>query len=167
MILHLSRWCYGPEETLGLLRFPIPMEDEPEPEKHYQLWTCEPSWQGNMPFLSCVPDGQYPMLAFDSPEHPACWILTPVPGRTGILIHPGNGVADSRGCICPGVTRSDMKVWQSRDAMDLLNYALQRDQTHTMVIGPAMAAKLTEPPPGDQVPDLKADATIREGEPIN
>ena len=167
MILHLSRWCYGPEETLGLLRFPIPMEDEPEPEKHYQLWTCEPSWQGNMPFLSCVPDGQYPLIAFDSPEHPDCWILTPVPGRTGILVHPGNGVANSRGCLLPGITRSDMKVWQSRDAMDLLNYVLQRDQAHTIVIGPAMAAKLIEPPLGDRVPDLKTDATIREGEPIN
>ena len=184
MVLQLGRWSYGPDETLGLLVFPIPVDDAPKPEKQYRLWTVEPGWAGNTPFLSCIPDGQYQMQAHDTPEHPASWIISPVPGRTGILIHAGNAAADSRGCICPGITRSDMKVWQSRDAMDILNYVLQRDAQHTILIGPSMGAKLPDADPertqeaadrldrigkdlGEPEPGPLPGATLGKGEPIN
>ena len=77
MNLQLVRYCYGPDHVAGLLKFGDNLE--------LSLWTLECPWRDNQIFVSCVPDGSYPLVAFDSPDHPDCWVLTPVPGRTGIL----------------------------------------------------------------------------------
>lgn len=156
-VLNLVRWAYGPEETLGLLKFPV-REDG---SSTYALWTVECPWQGNAPFMSAIPDGSYPLVAFESPKHPDSWVITPVPGRTGILIHAGNKVADVTGCVAVGITRSDMCVWESQDAMRLLNYVLNRSEQHTIHVGPGMGAQLANvdsqqndvQPSGDSGPD--------------
>ena len=137
MILNLIRYAYTPDETLGLLKFPVL-----EGSAKYNLWTVECPWLDNTPFASCIPDGEYSLQAFDSPDHPGCWVITPVPGRTGILIHPGNKVRDVTGCIAPGLTRTDVCVFNSRDACRLLNYVLDRNTTHQIVIGPGLGARL-------------------------
>ncbi len=154
MILHLIRFNYGPDCVEGQLKFPV-LDDG---TNKYNLWTLERAWDGmNTPFLSAIPDGTYPLIAFDSPKHPATWIVTPVPGRTHILLHPGNQVEDSRGCILPGLTRDPSKVWNSRDAMDLLNYVLNRNEQHTIVIGSGMGAKW-EPPNDIKAADSESDS---------
>lgn len=131
MILELVRYCYGPESTLGLLKF-----------GPHSVWTVEKPWRDNQVFQSCIPDGSYPLQAFDSKAHPRCWVITPVPGRTGILIHPGNTVRDVSGCIAPGLEYSGMTVRNSREAMRLLNYVLDRKEQHTIHIGPGMGARM-------------------------
>lgn len=140
MRIHLIRYAYTPDETLGLMKFPV-MDDG---SSRYSLWTVECPWNQNIPFLSAIPDGEYTVQAFDSVDHPNCWVITPVQGRTGILIHSGNSVDDVCGCIAPGLTRSGVKVWESRDAMRLLNYVLDRGQQHTILIGPGLGAKLAD-----------------------
>jgi hypothetical protein len=61
-------------------------------------------------------------------------LIQSVPGRSEILIHPGNyvsgSVVDSQGCILPGLYFTDINadggidVAESRRAMDLLMFAL-------------------------------------------
>jgi len=115
------------------------------------LWTVERPWQGNAKFVSCIPDGEYGLIAFDSAAHPGCWCLTPVPGRTGILIHPGNTVNDVQGCIAPGQRQVGMEVRNSVAAMRMINFVLDRNEQHTIQLGSGLGAVM-QPigmPPGE------------------
>lgn len=47
-----------------------------------------------------------------------------VPGRDRILIHPGNTVADTLGCICPGLNREKGKVLESVKNYDVIMQSL-------------------------------------------
>ena len=142
MNLQLVRYCYGPSHVAGLLKFGDNME--------LSLWTLECPWRDNQIFVSAIPDGSYPLVAFDSVDHPGCWVLTPVPGRTGILIHPGNTVHDTQGCILIGQEQEPGKVLQSRDALRMLNYVLDRQGQHTITLGSGLGAVLM---PNNQVGD--------------
>jgi len=142
MQLQLVRYCYGPDHVAGLLKYGDNFSQS--------VWTLECPWRENQVFVSCVPDGSYPLVAFDSPEHPDCWVLTPVPSRTGVLIHVGNTVDDTQGCILVGQTQSPGKVGNSRDALRQLNYTLNRNEQHTITLGTGLGAVLmpstAEPP---------------------
>lgn len=148
MNLQLIRYCYGPDCVLGLLKVG-------EGNQQMNLWTVERPWQNNAVFVSCIPDGEYGLLAFDSKSHPpsdGCWVITPVPGRTGILIHPGNSVDDVQGCIAPGQRREGEKVYNSRAAMRMLNFVMNRNEQHTIQIGSGLGAQLMSDQPVDPVP---------------
>ena len=161
MELQLIRYCYGPDHVAGLLKF----GDNHE----LACWTLECPWRENQIFTSCCPDGTYPLVAFDSPDHPGCWVLTPVPGRTGVLIHVGNTVEDTQGCILIGQQQEAGKVLQSRDALRMLNYKLDRNAQHVIHIGSGLGAQLVpstgEPPlpsngnGGDSDGELRAGGT--------
>lgn len=138
MNLQLVRYCYGPDHVAGVLKFGDNLE--------LSLWTLECPWRDNQIFVSCVPDGSYPLVAFDSPDHPGSWVLTPVPGRTGILIHVGNSVIDTQGCILVGQTQQPGSVGQSYDGLRMLNYKLDRNAQHTITLGPGMGARLLPGP---------------------
>ena len=144
MELQLIRYCYGPDHVAGLLKF-----------SDQSVWTLECPWRDNQVFTSCCPDGTYPLVSFESPEHPDCWVLTPVPGRTGILVHVGNTIRDTQGCILIGQMQEPGKVLQSRDALRQLNYTLNRNEQHVIHIGPGMGAQL--------VPDQSANSMPRQG----
>ena len=131
MELQLVRYCYGPDHVAGLLKF-----------GDQSVWTLECPWRDNQVFTSCCPDGTYPLVAFDSPDHANCWVVTPVPGRTGILIHVGNKVEDTQGCILIGQTQEPGFVGNSRDALRQLNYTLNRNEQHVLHIGSGMGAQL-------------------------
>lgn len=64
--------------------------------------TCELPWGDNLPRESCIPVGGYTCIHHDSLHHPNTWELLDVPGRSDILIHNGNTIADSNGCILVG-----------------------------------------------------------------
>lgn len=134
MQLQLVRYCYGPDCVQGLLKYG---------ENYSQsLWTLECPWRENQVFVSCIPDGSYPLVKFDSVEHPGCWVVTPVPGRTGILIHVGNEVKDTQGCILIGQSQEPGVVWNSKDALRQLNYTLDRGEQHTITLGSGLGAVL-------------------------
>ena len=44
--------------------------------------------------------------------------ITNVPGRTGILFHPGNTNKDSDGCVCTGMTLISDKTWMIQRSQD-------------------------------------------------
>src|ERR1019366_1847178 len=65
-------------------------------------YTLELPWLNNQHEISCIPLGIYNVEPYSSPLHPDVLHVLNVPDRTAILIHPGNTVADVRGCICVG-----------------------------------------------------------------
>jgi len=147
MNLLLVRYCYGPDHVAGLLKF--------GDELQHSVWTLECPYLNNQPFISSIPDGQYGLIKFDSKQHPGCWVLTPVPNRTGILIHVGNEVEHTQGCILIGQTQKPGWVGNSRDALRQLNYYLDRAEQHTIQIGPGLGAI---PPDAVQLPDAPPDS---------
>lgn len=79
------------------------------------IYTLEEPWLENEPNISCIPEGSYvAKRRFDvelgtkakrgEDLHPleTTFEVSGVPGRSGILFHPGNTTLDTRGCILPG-----------------------------------------------------------------
>lgn len=68
--------------------------------------TIEPPVRSQSDFIrgrSAVPEGTYSVLVTRSPKFGRVLpLLVNVPGMTGVRIHRGNTVADTRGCILPG-----------------------------------------------------------------
>jgi len=99
--------------------------------------TLERPWVGNKARVSCIPTGKYhgkiqpsPHFKRDLPE------LLDVPGRSEILIHVGNTVDDSAGCILVGLERADheMRIMQSRAALELVMANLQGHDGFTLTV---------------------------------
>ena len=85
-------------------------------------WTLELQWKNNRSNVSCIPVGTYKALRHQSKKYGNVWCLQDVPGRTGILVHSGNTVADTQGCIILGERVGWLKgaraVLDSRRAID-------------------------------------------------
>lgn len=64
--------------------------------------TLEDPWNNNIEQISCIPAGSYLCAPHDGPRVKDVWEVTKVPGRTAILIHSGNTIADTEGCILVG-----------------------------------------------------------------
>ena len=90
--------------------------------------TIELPWHDNQSKISCIPEGKYPVQVRESEEKGLHLIITAVPGRTNILIHPANNaIKELKGCIAPvtAITGEGKGVY-SRYAMDnLLNVVLK------------------------------------------
>lgn len=66
-----------------------------------------------------IKQGRYRMRIVFSPKfqtHLPC--LDNVPGRFGILVHAGNSVRDTKGCILVGKNTRPGKVLQSKDTLN-------------------------------------------------
>lgn len=64
--------------------------------------TMEQPWQDNAEDVSCIPAGRYLCRRVDSPHFGNTFEITDVPGRTHVLLHKGNTLADTRGCVLVG-----------------------------------------------------------------
>lgn len=129
MRILLERYAYMKDRTMGVLYAGNEILYTVE-----RPWIRTPNSMGGAPFESCVPDGLYELIPFNSPKHPNTWALEnpaldvhveqrPV-GRYAILIHSGNHVSDVVGCIAPGLSTDDESVWHSRAAMDRIRNTL-------------------------------------------
>lgn len=68
-----------------------------------QVFTLEEPWRDNQPNVSCIPEGSYRcIIAWSNRFQRLMPRLLDVPGRSGILIHPGNTLKDTSGCILVG-----------------------------------------------------------------
>lgn len=76
-------------------------------------WTLELPWRNNAPNVSCIPTGLYVLVPrftwFGSVKHGPTYEVDSVPGRSQILVHPGNVDEDSEGCILVGETIAKLK----------------------------------------------------------
>ena len=82
----------GREGTFGVLRI------------NGQAWcvTLEPPDYGNVENISCIPSGRYVCRKVESPRFGTTFEVVDVPGRSHILMHPGNLVEDTQGCVLLG-----------------------------------------------------------------
>lgn len=64
--------------------------------------TCEDPWNDNKPQISCIPPGKYACGKFNGARFKNVWEVRSVPGRSAILIHAGNTMEDTQGCILVG-----------------------------------------------------------------
>lgn len=122
----LERYALLDNATLGRMRFPSGLE----------LYTLERPWLNNKPFVSCIPDGLYP-LEWDTTGRirnvPRLRNTSP---RTQINIHAANWAHQLHGCIAVGMavkldSPQGPMITQSQEAMKLLlaeiNVRVQQD----------------------------------------
>lgn len=102
----------------------------------------ERPWAGNTPNQSCIPAGTctarfLPRSA--SGRYRNIFWLTPVEGRSGILIHNGNVVDHSRGCLIIGKRRGTLAgkpaVLNSRTALLELGRLTGARDFHLTILG--------------------------------
>ena len=87
--------------------------------------TLERPWADNKPNVSCIPAGRYNVRMRYSPRFKRkLYEIEGVKGRSDILIHPGNTVEDTSGCILLGEKREGTSVLNSRRAVELLHKQL-------------------------------------------
>ena len=70
--------------------------------------TIEPPWKNNQTNISCVPIGEYVVRYLPrsaSGKYKKVYHVLNVPNRSAILIHKGNTVKHTRGCILPGMKK--------------------------------------------------------------
>ena len=91
-----------------------------------QLQTLERPWVFNERKISCIPSGTYLVKRHISPKFGQCFKIQDVKGRSDILIHSGNVVKDTLGCVLVGLTSGTVDdsdtamVYSSRKAMAVL-----------------------------------------------
>lgn len=98
--LILTRDNKTPRATFGTLYV---VEERPGfLKKISECESLELPWEDNKRNISCIPAGTYQIKKRRSIRHGLHLHIKGVPGRTWILIHPGNTVKETRGCIFPG-----------------------------------------------------------------
>ena len=128
-LIRLRRTAHLPGGTEGVLFFPAESGQSP-------MATLEPPASGAHPAIHA---GEYPLrLDVVSPRFarsPRRWSaawgarlprLEGVPGRAGILIHPGNRPADSSGCVLVGRAAGVLRLADSVDTFHRLMHVLHR-----------------------------------------
>jgi len=123
-MLSLNRLCSNLFGTYGVFIY----------DRKVICCSLELPWLGNIQDKSCIPVGEYPVHKAVSPRYGQVFYIKNVLFREGILIHPGNTINDTRGCILPGLSTSDscVGVIHSRLAMDRLYSVLPSSFTLTI-----------------------------------
>jgi len=86
----------------------------------YLCDTLEKPWLNNKHYVSCVPEGTYPVKKYFSPKRKEfCVLLKNVPDRDFIEIHEATYVADLEGCIGVG-TKSLEILLHSREKLAII-----------------------------------------------
>jgi len=115
MKLIISR-TYNPNETKGCMMVL---------DGSVLLFNCKclelPS-NGNLVDVSCINEGAYDTIKYNSPTKGMVFLLQNVPGRDGIEIHVGNYAVgkkvDTDGCILPGMAFVDINDDGNLDVSD-------------------------------------------------
>jgi hypothetical protein len=119
-----------PQQTVGILSV-IGGDSNGTRYSLWECWALELPWDGNRNRKSCIPPEPGENAVFEwsrhnSPVHGDTLWIKGVPGRSEILIHAGNYVSDTAGCILVGDTPTDLNgdgltdVTRSQDTLDEL-----------------------------------------------
>ena len=90
-------------QTLGTL-----VLTDDEGNKIYNCKTLELPWLDNKRNESCIPLGNYKVVARQSARYNKHYHILDVPGRSFVLIHIGNYYTQTKGCILVGKSISDI-----------------------------------------------------------
>jgi hypothetical protein len=88
---------YQDDCTIGILNF-----------YGFRCYTLEPPWLDNKKSVSCIPAGTYKARKHVSPRFGKCIAIDNVVDRSHILIHVGNFVSQTEGCILVGDSIRDI-----------------------------------------------------------
>lgn len=134
LLMHLKlQRKYLPDRTEGELLT--------EDGKHIS-YSLELPWLSNRKSISCVPAGTYALRLVKSARFGMQWHLENVDlgvsvdgntTRTHVLIHAGNWVKDTNGCILLGLVKGMGAVHESKAAIRKLHELLGED-SHTLEI---------------------------------
>ena len=122
--LILLRENFLPKLTLGTLYVVDVSRDGNRIKRLAEFESLELPWKENRRNFSCIPAGTYIIKKRWSPKHRHHLHIKGVVGRTWILIHPGNKVKETRGCIFPGMRFGDLDsdgtidILESRKALN-------------------------------------------------
>ena len=122
MKLLLKRWC-GPLYTIGKLSIDGKYFCDILEDKNRDLNKKEGFDSGEIKIAgeTCIPFGTYQIVLYDSPHFKRILPkLLNVPDYSDILIHAGNTVKDTRGCLLPGENKIKGEVINSRKYEDQL-----------------------------------------------
>jgi len=96
-MITLERFAYTPQGTFGRLTF-----------DDFSCYTVERPWDGNKPYVSCIPEGEYVLERYNSPKFGKVYAVNGGTvsvtedinhSRSAILIHAANVASDLEGCI--------------------------------------------------------------------
>lgn len=90
-------------QTLGTL-----VLTNDEGKKLFNCKTLELPWLNNKRNESCIPLGNYKVVARQSARYNKHYHIQDVPGRSFVLIHIGNYYTQTKGCILVGKSVSDI-----------------------------------------------------------
>lgn len=99
--------------------------------------TIELPWRDNMPNKSCIPEGVYPLTLRQTLKRGQHLLVSNVPKRSLILLHPANNaLKELKGCIAPVMQLTgEGKGLQSKAACEkLLAHILTTKSTVTLTI---------------------------------
>lgn len=100
--------------------------------------TLERPWLDNQPKISCIPEGTYTAIAFNSPHNGDVWLLENTTPRSMIEIHAANFAEELEGCIAVGirsVLNGRAAVVKSRTTLDMLKKKLPPKFILTIIKG--------------------------------
>ena len=124
LVATLTRAYKTDKVTIGILQF--------EGKNHAPIYCLENPWEGNRPYVSCIPESEYIVNPYKSKKFPKAFKIEPVEDRTHILFHSGNVEDDTSGCILVGLGTGELygepAVLNSVKAMEYLNLLTDRKQ---------------------------------------
>lgn len=127
-VVEIVRLEESPRGTFGVLRI----------NKRVACLTLEPPDRENERNISSIPAQQYACRRYDSARFGETFLVEGVPGRNGVLIHPGNEVGDTRGCVLLGASlhwAQERGIAQSRKAFSEFMEAMHGvDRFHLTVV---------------------------------
>lgn len=153
-ILYLSRFAYMPFYTLGRLTDSLNAPGSLNLATLECSWVKNPNHPGGILGVSCIPDGEYDILPYNSPSKPHTFQLVNVSlgvyakrpadqpwGRDRILIHVANYVTELEGCIAVGEAHNVATIKDSTKALNKLRdwfaiHGLSRDTPAKLIIRP-------------------------------
>ena len=111
------------------------------------FWTIEQDWENNLPFKSCIPNGEYYLFKYNSPKYGKCYIMENESlnvakykkegvKRFACLVHPANKASQLQGCIAPGLKigmlGDELAVLNSRKALERIHGLLETEKHSTI-----------------------------------
>ena len=100
--------------------------------------TLELPWVNNEQNVSCIPDGVYFCKRVNSPHFGNVFEITKVKDRTHVLIHAGNYLKDTNGCVLLGLQNGEANgqycIYKSKAALEIFMKLLKDENEFCLEI---------------------------------
>ncbi len=101
--------------------------------------TLEPPWKDNKAFESCVPAGIYQLKRIESPKYGDTFEIQNVQDdRKHCIIHPGNRLRDTLGCVLTGTRigflHGELAILDSKKAYEKFLHSMGSDKEAILII---------------------------------